>query len=601
MVDVGTVRHLLNEEHGLPAFFDAVRAPETNVDNALREIARTGGVTLTLPNRARIIATLWASRKRALLAELMELDEFREPGVISRACALLDAPRRTRQLNRELASLPQGQRRRRRRVESKINDLRAWGAPEQFSASASFMRVVRKWIRSIPAARLEFDCARFEHHDVWKGACDLAHPRPTDFALRYFPRCVFGESAPEGSLAADVRQLTAENLVEMLERHPRLAEAYSIIRLRLEPRALPSGARAELAARMPLGDVLWNYEELCGVDARGTLYGRASSTPPGQAAVDEVLAGRVSAGELESASAVGSFRTDNFAKLLERMLTLQRSGAGWWGALLPTAERLLDRLKAHKLELIGAAGPRTLQALAARAASDLGPHALRAVPAAVRESMPADAAGLRVAVLGDASASMQVAINAAAIVGAMMSALFEAELVFFNNRAFTSAAHPHGARTAADVIAIADAVQAGCSTAPAAALETFAREQKKIDLFIVVTDEEENTKGPSGAFFAEAFSRYAQEVHARARCSFVSFLRAAEGEGTMVRRLREAGVDGRRVSQLRLDPRRPDLSKFDALFQSVVLDAARAAEEQREPSADAQPQRQPQAPSASAA
>ena len=51
------------------------------------------------------------------------------------------------------------------------------------------------------------------------------------------------------------------------------------------------------------------------------------------------------------------------------------------------------------------------------------------MPEAVAQSVAAG--GLRVAVLGDASSSMQVAINSATICGAMLSACFDASLVFF--------------------------------------------------------------------------------------------------------------------------------------------------------------------------
>ena len=63
------------------------------------------------------------------------------------------------------------------------------------------------------------------------------------------------------------------------------------------------------------------------------------------------------------------------------------------------------------------------------------PAELAAVPEAVVDSLPTEEA-LSVAVLGDASASMQVCVNAACICGAMLSAVFEAELIFFNDRAF---------------------------------------------------------------------------------------------------------------------------------------------------------------------
>lgn len=219
--------------------------------------------------------------------------------------------------------------------------------------------------------------------------------------------------------------------------------------------------------------------------------------------------------------------------------------------------------------LVGRSGVRSLQALAALALDGSGEH--MALPEAVAVSVPTEPS-LRVAVLGDASASMQSAINAACVAGAMFSAVFEAELVFFNRRAFRASCHPMPS-TAEQVLAVTEEVRASNCTSPAAALAEFSESGAPIDLFILVSDEGENTAHKQ-ARFAEAFARYTREVHREARCVFVSFLRNGE-RGHMLSEMERLGF---KPPQYRVDVSRPDFTKFDALLGSVLLDAQRALE-----------------------
>ena len=192
------------------------------------------------------------------------------------------------------------------------------------------------------------------------------------------------------------------------------------------------------------------------------------------------------------------------------------------------------------------------------------------------------------------SRTPQTGITGGAIIGAMMSAIFEAELVFFNTKGFKCTAHPTP-NSAAHVLAVTEEVRAGCATAPAAALLPFLQRREKVDLFIVVTDEEENCGaygkwlsgfgggrcrgGAADGSFCALWERYTREVHEGAKLTFVSFLSRAGDEGKMVRELRAAGFEPK---QMRMDPARPDLSKFDAIVGSVMLDAQQAVAAQRE-------------------
>ena len=549
---------------------------------------------LSGPRRAAVVASLWAAGRRALLKSLLaDAPAFTEPNVLGRALTILDSPRRKRQVEAKLAALTQAGARasKLRKLRDELNALTAEAVPDHFSAARSFRAVVKRLLRDIPAEREEFDVLFFgpeTGNQPWKGLADLLHTKPADFKAEGFQPYVFGEAAPTGSFLADAETLNADTLPTLLEKWPRLGECFSFIRQKLG-HSFTAPCAAALVRAMPLADALWHYEELSASD---------------WATVDAAIEQRLRSGD---ELAGGHRKAENFGKLMERLLTFRklnkvgacaatwrrgfllgegehRSRCAFWPLLMPVAEALLEELKAKRLEFVSAGdGVRSLQALAAEAVAESG--AAEAVPEAVALSVPTDA-GLRVAVLGDASSSMQTAIDSATIVGAMFSSIFEADLVFFSGHAFKSERHPTPA-TAEEVLAVTEEVRAGGTTSPAAALAHFAEKKQEVDLFIVVTDEEENTPAGGGwqrdcptseGGFAATFERYRRDVHPSSRVLFVSFL-ANETKGVMVEALKGRGID---APQLRFDPRRPDLSKFNGMLDEVLRDAKAAVKARRD-------------------
>ena len=168
-----------------------------------------------------------------------------------------------------------------------------------------------------------------------------------------------------------------------------------------------------------------------------------------------------------------------------------------------------------------------------------------------------------------------------------MSAIFEAELVFFNNKAFKSKIPMPG--TTSDVLAVTEEVRANCSASPAAALYEFYKRKQKIDIFLCVTDEQENT-GYDGrscwggigrnseSSFAGPFAKYLAEVHPSAKMSFVSFLRGPTDAGAMVSDRKGRGIEG---GQRGMGGERPDLSKCEGIVGSVMLQAKQELEAQQ--------------------
>ena len=523
-------------------------------------LAQLDTKSLSVARRAELLASLWATpSRRPLMKQLLTDDALMgEPAVLSKAATLLDLPRRQRQLERRVETLvARGAGAKALRASrAAAADAReaARHVPACFSASRSFNEVLQRCLARLSAPRLEFDLLFFEPKP-FAAVCDIAHPHPKLWQLEHFQPMVYGEPPPAGTLLADVATMSASTLTDLLVRHPRLAEAYSVVRSKVHPDALSSASKAALARAMPLCDALWHYEEL--------------NSPEVASAIDA----RLASGE----SLTGNAAANNFGKLLERLLLFRRLGVSFWHRLMPHAGELLEQLQAQSTAaLSGRVAP--LQRLAAVALANAGAAAgSLAVPEAVAHS--ALTGGLRVAVLGDASSSMQVAINSACICGAMLAACFDAELVFFASRSFTANSVGGGTpRTVEDVLQVCQEVRANGTTSPAAALDHFYSRKTQIDLFVLVSDEGENTKSRQGLSFAQLFERYVREVNPSARCAFISFLDARD-EGYMLRDMRgvvERGGEamaGKLPPQHRFDPHRPDLSKFDGLVSELLQTA----------------------------
>lgn len=270
----------------------------------LAEIIRAEMNVFTLARKAEVVAVLWATRRRALLKNLLE-DEaaLRAPQVLHNASVLLDLPRRVRAAEKRLVVMEaQGSKPSKlRTARSTLAELRdaAQHVPSTFSASKTFLAVLRKQLTLLPAERLEFDllyarlctacpsahqcpfwlwhahaatrkkthtrrlstCSFFED-GPWKGLCDIAHVKPSTWQLEHFQEMCFGAPPTADTLLADTKTMSVATLPALLHRHPRLAEAYSFVRGRLPPRTLDAAAKLALVRAMPLADVIWHYEEL---------------------------------------------------------------------------------------------------------------------------------------------------------------------------------------------------------------------------------------------------------------------------------------------------------------------------------------------------
>mmetsp|Transcript_37827 Transcript_37827/g.77674 ORF Transcript_37827/g.77674 Transcript_37827/m.77674 type:complete len:583 (-) Transcript_37827:40-1788(-) len=467
----------------------------------------SAGVSVSSVTKARAAAILWRAGDRATVKSM--LFEKSTMGIVEvlGMVKYLDSGRKASRIEKEISKNKRMKLTKRLTLTKEAQALRADSLPNGgCGASGALMKHIRRWIGKIDSSALEFFLLA-RPKEPWMELADLCHAKPSNFQLDYFLPSVFGSEAPAGSIHALADECkTAEDIPRLLDARESFASCYSWIRTKFPPQSYPVATKEALAAKIPLEEALWYYEELCGGNVDSILTERIGA---GEALVEEGKEGRGHA---------------NFGKLMERLLLFQRRNAPFASLLIPRAEQLLK---------------------------EVGMNLAR---------------GRKVAVLGDASSSMQVAIDSAAIIAASITSCFDAELSFFHSSSFKPHLLP---RNAEQTLEVASLVKAGGCTANAASLLPFYQSKQEVDLFVMVTDEEENTRA-GGMFFHELFDKYVKEVYPHAKVFFVSFIRPTD-PGHMVALLNARGL-GERVKQFKFDPARPDLSKLNSLLGMIAME-----------------------------
>lgn len=484
-------------------------------------------IDISGPQKGRVLAAAFARKDVALYQHLLSLRELFGLPEVLKALTILDSSRRKRALEKRLVRLEQQgvtSARKLGALRSKINDL---SQDENIgSVSGALSRHVRRWLRTFTQEQLRYFALNMPK-EPWMELADLVHPNPKDFQLDWFLANAFGTPPPSAtapppttdSAAAETAQVSTGPAPETTESSssasPSAALALETMNpqqilellrrdhvpysfLRKHAQLLNGDMRVEIVKYETLETVMWYYEEL-------------TESMPDEISkqINKTIEERLKAGEEPQSFSYG--------KLTDRLLLFRSLGASFYHLLLPIAER---RLKSLSLRL----------------------------------DPP-------VAVLGDASSSMDVAIRVANILGSVLAVLTDAELSYFSAWLRKSPRQPHSVE---DVLFLADEVRASGSTSPAAALWPYLEHRRVLKFLIVVTDEEENTNC-QGMNFAQMFDRYRNEVSPNCKLVFVSFL-APTATGEMVSVLRRSNIP---CIQFRLDSKRPDLTRLDALLGTM--------------------------------
>lgn len=393
------------------------------------------------------------------------------------------------------------------------------------SVSGALAKKIRRYISKFKESELEF-FALVMPVEPWKKLANIIHLNPEkDFpnAKWFLPYC-FGKELPADSKIAKCKKMTKENVNDLVQEYDL---PYSVVKPFKD--GLNEKSKEKIAKNQEkLDTIIWYYEDL--------------ACP----AVDDIIKCRLEKGDkLEL----------GYSKLLERLLVFKdlhdnkrgvssssrRSTRSWtdvssledwdiinndnslFNLIIPIAEQRLKNFKANLLA--------------------------------------------PVAVIGDASGSMSVAIRTATIISSLLAAICSAKLSFFNTKNMNASLDM---KSISDVLKVAYSTRAEGGTAPAASLVPYYDKKEIVKTFIIVTDEEENedasTSDKKSWRFFELFMEYRKTVYP-ASLIFVSFLSSQHSEGQMYREfVREKIPD---CLQFKFDRSRPDLTKLDSILASI--------------------------------
>lgn len=382
--------------------------------------------------------------------------------------------------------------------------------------SGALSQKVRDWAKStLTADALEY-IMLMNAKTPWRILANLVHFSPSDFAVPYFLADVHDEPIPETSFVARMRALVAkytddegnDTIVKefdsLAEEFPQVSLAFPFLRLH-SIFMMQSEIVEKLATHVPLETVVWNFEELH----------RTSSK------CQSIVLDRLRKQDFSSGS--GNVKATTYGKLMERILTFQRMGLDDLAkAVLTLADGRLEELKSYWAER---------------------------------------AAGRKVAVIGDASASMQVAIESATIFASLVSVCFDGELSFYNTQPIASPFEKP--RNVKEALVVCKKIRASGCTSPAAALWKYVEKKQWIDLFVHVTDQYENTQF-KGESHASLLARYKTEVNPNVEVVIVC---VGRGNRSFRQEMESRDIDYRVVI---IDEYRPDLAKFDSLLGQLV-------------------------------
>ena len=477
-----------------------IQAQTTNLPRYLATLFSLDANSVEIGQKAKAcaLAAAWCRHDHGLANNLLRHRRLFTLTEVLKAVNMLDAARQIRVFEKQLKRLEMCRTKPKAtklgKIKNNIDNLNKL-KPSSGSASGAVARHIQRWTRTLTKQELEYFALHMPT-EPWKKLADIVHFHPEkDFpALPWFLPFCFGTPAPAETMVARCRDLTAANVNDLLKEFD---IPYS--HLKQFKDHLNETSKAKIAAREEkLDTILWYYEDL-----------QCQS-------VDEIISERLREGEQI---------TLPYGKLMERLLLCRMIRQG--------ESTTTSRYRRNRNVDINAPPAHPEKA---KFYSDLLPIAQTQLE---KIKLPLESP---VAVIGDASGSMEVAIRTATILSSLLTAICAAKLNFFNSQVFEPAFVP---KTLEDVLSLALVTSADGSTANAAGLVPYYNSKEIIKTFVMVTDEEENangkiTDGTEYRFF-ELFMKYRQEVYP-AKLVFISFLSHQHAQGQMYSQFQNANV-----------------------------------------------------------
>ncbi len=481
-----------------------IQAQTTNLPRYLAALFTLDENSVEIGQKAKAcaLAAAWCRHDHKLANNLLRHRRLFTLTELLKAVTMLDAARQIRVYEKRLKRLELSKTKPKAtklgKIKNNIDNLNKL-KPSTGSASGAIARHVQRWTRTLTQKELEYFALHMPT-EPWKKLADIVHFNPTkDFpSLPWFLPFCFGTPAPTETMVSRCRDLTSENINNLIKE---FKIPYSHLKQFKDD--LNNESKARIASyEEKLDTILWYYEDL-----------QCSE-------VDDIISERLKTGEKI---------TLPYGKLMERLLLLRTLRDNE-----PATPVFRGRRRGRATRNDN--NQHSAQASKATFYSDL---LLVAEAQLEKIKLPLESP---VAVMGDASSSMSVAIRTATILSSLLTAICSAKLNFFHTQMFLPAFTP---KTIEDVLTLALTTRASGSTANGASLVPYYDGKEVIKTFVMVTDEEENTDahladGTSTRFF-NLFMKYRAEIYP-AKLVFISFLRHQHAEGQMYREFQNANV-----------------------------------------------------------
>lgn len=487
-----------------------IRAQTTNLPRYLATLFALDENSVEIGQKAKacVLAASWCRHDHQLANNLLRHRRLFTLTEVVKAVTMLDAARQIRVYEKQLKRLELSKTKPKAaklgQIKNNIDNLNKLKVSDG-SASGAVARHVQRWTRTLTQRELEYFALHMPT-EPWRKLADIVHFNPTkDFpALPWFLPFCFGTPAPEGTMISRCQNLTRANINNLIQE---FQIPYSHLKQFKEH--LNSESKARIASHEEkLDTILWYYEDL--------------ECPE----VDQIISERLRNGEQI---------TLPYGKLMDRLLLIR--------TLRDNQPDILTFYRNHPQEIgrgrsvvNNNTNQSSVQPTKGALYADLIPVAEGQLE---KMQLPLESP---VAVLADASYSMEIAIRTATILSSLLTALCSAKLTFFHGQMFPPAFTP---KNVEDALTLALTTNVGGGTANAIALLPYYLQKESIKTFIMVTDEEENESieladGSKTRFF-KLFLKYREEVYP-SKLVFISFLAHQHDQGQMYKQFYESNI-----------------------------------------------------------
>jgi hypothetical protein len=356
---------------------------------------------------------------------------------------------------------------------------------------------------------------------TWKKLADLCHFNPRlDFKVEWFQRFCFGAPAPKDTVVAAYQRLNLNNFLEIYEKHFSPDFTYEIIRMKID---LKQRARSR-----------WSYYSTS-----------VNDTPEIQEQKDKIRETIISKEGMKTVLWYWDelVTPRNIANVVVRLKEVEDVDLSYG--------KIADIIsKTDDVEILS-----ELVSLAERKSEEFildDDCKTRVCP---------------VAVLCDASSSMEIAIKTSSIITSLLTCATDASLDVFGSNNLHIDNPP---RTVQEGVKFGKEMKTRGCTSCASSIGHYYERNQVVNTFIIVTDEQENTQWKN-MMFDDVYLKYIEEINP-ANMIFISFS-DPNSDALMVHNLRkrmDPDLFASLVSVYKFDVNNPDMNRMDLVLRDLT-------------------------------